>query len=172
MTTKQRTGPAAAEPSAKKRKTRVAKADTTPVEEPPRTDPCTVEEAESLSAHSPETLAIGSPSINETEAAALNEAPVATVAMTPTPLPEQPDSPANKLSALDAAAKVLGETGQAMSCPELIAAMAAKGYWSSPKGRTPAGTLYSGILRELQTRGDKARFSKYERGKFRFNTAR
>ena len=41
-----------------------------------------------------------------------------------------------------AAAKVLGETGQAMSCPELITAMAAKGYWQSPKGRTPAGTLF------------------------------
>src|SRR5689334_17930224 len=40
-----------------------------------------------------------------------------------------------KLSALDAAAKVLGETGQAMNCTELIAAMADKGYWSSPNGR-------------------------------------
>jgi hypothetical protein len=48
-----------------------------------------------------------------------------------------------KLSALDAAAKVLSETGQALSCPELIAAMAAKGYWSSPKGKTPASTLYT-----------------------------
>ena len=37
----------------------------------------------------------------------------------------------HKLSALDAAAKVLSETGQAMSCRELIAAMAAKGYKSA-----------------------------------------
>jgi hypothetical protein len=53
-----------------------------------------------------------------------------------------------------------------MSCAELIAAMAARGYWSSPKGRTPAGTLYSAIIRELQTKGENARFVKTARGKF------
>jgi HB1, ASXL, restriction endonuclease HTH domain len=78
----------------------------------------------------------------------------------------KPTTPANPLSALDAAAKVLGETGQSLSCPELITAMAAKGYWHSPKGRTPAGTLYSALLRELQTKGDQARFRKTGRGKF------
>jgi hypothetical protein len=71
-----------------------------------------------------------------------------------------------KLSALDAAAKVLGERGQAMSCPELIAAMADKGYWHSPQGRTPAATLYSALLRELQNKGTQARFVKTGRGKF------
>ena len=84
------------------------------------------------------------------------------------PAPTPPDEPASvkKLSALDAAARVLQETGQAMSCTELIAAMAAQGYWKSPKGRTPAGTLYSAVLRELKTEGDQARFRKTERGKF------
>jgi hypothetical protein len=71
-----------------------------------------------------------------------------------------------RLSALDAAAKVLSETGQAMTCQELIAAMAAKGYWSSPKGRTPASTLYAAVLRELQTKDADSRFIKTERGKF------
>jgi hypothetical protein len=71
-----------------------------------------------------------------------------------------------KLSALDATAQVLAETGQAMSCAELIAAMAAKGYWSSPKGLAPSSTLYSAILRELQSQGEQARFVKTERGKF------
>ena len=75
-------------------------------------------------------------------------------------------TPVNQLSALDAAAKVLGETGRAMTCPEIIAAMAAQGYWSSPRGRTPAGTLYSAILRELQTKGEQSRFVKTQRGKF------
>ena len=74
--------------------------------------------------------------------------------------------PAPKLSALDAAAKVLGETGRAMTCPELITAMAAKGYWTSPAGKTPAGTLYAACLREIQTKGEGARFRKAERGKF------
>jgi hypothetical protein len=75
-------------------------------------------------------------------------------------------APPGKLSALDAAAQVLGETGQALNCQELIAAMAARGYWKSPKGRTPASTLYAAVLRELQTKGDKARFRKTGRGQF------
>src|SRR5262245_40548720 len=79
-----------------------------------------------------------------------------------------PPAPAEdqRLSALDAAAKVLAETGQPMRCTELIAAMAAKGYWTSPGGKTPASTLYSALLRELKTKKDQARFRKTERGKF------
>ena len=73
---------------------------------------------------------------------------------------------AKKVSALDAAAKVLGETGQPMNCQELIAAMADKGYWKSPGGQTPGATLYSAILRETKTKGKEARFKKTERGKF------
>jgi hypothetical protein len=72
----------------------------------------------------------------------------------------------SKMSALDAAAKVLAETGQPMTCQELIGAMAAKGYWSSPAGKTPAATLYSALLREATTKGDQARFIKADRGKF------
>ena len=71
-----------------------------------------------------------------------------------------------KLSALDAAVRVLGESGQAMNCQEMVAAMAAKGYWSSPGGKTPGATLYSALLRELQTKKEAARFRKTERGKF------
>jgi hypothetical protein len=71
-----------------------------------------------------------------------------------------------KLSALDAAAKILGETGQAMTCRELIEAMAAKSYWTSPAGRTPQATLYAALAREIQTKKDQARFRKSARGKF------
>ena len=71
-----------------------------------------------------------------------------------------------KLSAIDAAARVLGETGEPMNCQDMIKAMAEKGYWTSPGGKTPAATLYSVILRELQTKGNEARFKKTERGKF------
>jgi hypothetical protein len=77
-----------------------------------------------------------------------------------------PAEGAKKLSALDAAAKVLAEAQTPMNCQEFIQAMAEKGLWTSPGGRTPAATLYSGILRELQTKGDEARFKKTERGKF------
>jgi hypothetical protein len=71
-----------------------------------------------------------------------------------------------KLSALDAAAKVLGETGQPMTSQEMIAAMAAKGYWTSPGGKTPHATLYAAIAREINIKGKDARFKKTERGKF------
>jgi len=71
-----------------------------------------------------------------------------------------------KLSAVSAAARVLAEEGKAMTCPELIEAMAAKGYWKSPGGKTPAATLYSAILREITTKGKESRFTKAERGKF------
>ena len=75
-------------------------------------------------------------------------------------------APPKKLSALNAAVRVLEETKQAMSCPELIEVMAKKGYWTSPGGKTPAATLYSSMLRELQKKGKEARFKKTERGKF------
>ena len=71
-----------------------------------------------------------------------------------------------KLSALDAAAKVLQETGTPLNCQDMIAAMAAKGYWSSPQGKTPAATLYSALLREIKTKGAQARFQKTARGQF------
>jgi HB1, ASXL, restriction endonuclease HTH domain len=71
-----------------------------------------------------------------------------------------------KLSAIDAAAKVLGETGQAMTAKELIEAMAAKGYWTSPHGLTPQATLFAALSREVSTKGKDARFVKTEPGKF------
>ena len=71
-----------------------------------------------------------------------------------------------KLSALDAAAKVLAETGQPMSCKEMIEAMATKGYWTTPGGKTPHATLYASIAREIRDKGKDSRFKKSERGKF------
>jgi short subunit dehydrogenase-like uncharacterized protein len=71
-----------------------------------------------------------------------------------------------KVSALDSAARVLAEAGTAMTTKEMVEQMAAKGYWTSPGGQTPAATLYSAILRELAAKGKDARFKKTERGKF------
>jgi len=75
-----------------------------------------------------------------------------------------------RLSALDAAAKVLAETGTPMTTREMIEVMAAKGYWTSPGGATPWSTLYSAILREVAVKGKDARFVKNERGKFAAKT--
>jgi hypothetical protein len=76
------------------------------------------------------------------------------------------EAKAKKVGCLDAAAKVLAENGQAMNCQEMIEAMATKGYWTSPGGKTPHATLYSAILREITTKGQESRFVKSERGKF------
>ena len=72
---------------------------------------------------------------------------------TQTALDVFPPAPAKKLSALDAAAKVLGQKKKPMSAKELIEAMSAKGYWKSPGGKTPHATLYSAMLREINTKG-------------------
>jgi hypothetical protein len=99
------------------------------------------------------------------------EQPQATLATARRPRQRNPkkaaeDGTEKKLSALDAAAKVLAETGTAMTCQEMIAAMAAKGYWTSPAGRTPQSTLYSAMLREITAKGTNGRFQKSDRGKF------
>ncbi len=71
-----------------------------------------------------------------------------------------------KLSQLDAAAKVLAEAGEPMNTKAMVEKMEAKGYWKSPGGKTPSATLYSAILREIQTKGNDARFKKTDRGHF------
>ena len=79
------------------------------------------------------------------------------------------EAKSTKLSALDAAAKVLAEAGEAMTTGQMIEAMAKKGYWSSPNGQTPAATLYSAILRQINANGKDARFKKVDRGQFTLN---
>jgi hypothetical protein len=70
------------------------------------------------------------------------------------------------MSCLNAAAKVLAEEGEPMNCKELIEAMAAKGYWTTPSGQTPWATLYSSIAREIRDKGKESRFKKADRGNF------
>ena len=77
-----------------------------------------------------------------------------------------PANKPHKLSGLDAAAKVLGEAGVAMTTREMIETMSAKGYWSSPGGLTPAATLYSALTRKINTKGDQARVLKEAPGRF------
>ena len=75
------------------------------------------------------------------------------------------------LSQLDAAAKVLGEATEPLTTKEMVEAMTTKGYWTSPGGKTPHATLYSAILRELQSKGETGRFIKTDRGHFKLRTA-
>ena len=79
------------------------------------------------------------------------------------------ESMPKKLSALDAAAKVLAESKEPLNTRQMIEAMATKGYWKSPGGATPWATLYSALLREINAKGKDARFKKTDRGQFAFN---
>lgn len=71
-----------------------------------------------------------------------------------------------KLGALDAAARVLKETKKAMNCSDLVEQMAAKGFWSSPGGKTPHATLHAAISREIKVKGRESRFKKTGPGTF------
>jgi hypothetical protein len=53
-----------------------------------------------------------------------------------------------------------------MTCKDLIATMAAQGYWTSPAGKTPQATLYAALAREIKVKKDQARFRKSGRGTF------
>ena len=71
-----------------------------------------------------------------------------------------------ELTALAAAAKVLSEKRKPMNAKELIEAMAAKKYWTSPGGKTPDRTLYAAIVREINNLGKQSRFKKADGGNF------
>jgi len=70
-----------------------------------------------------------------------------------------------KMSGLDAAAKVLEEAGEPLNCKAIVERAFETGYWHSD-GKTPAATIYAAILREIQKKGDQARFHKVARGRF------
>jgi len=72
-----------------------------------------------------------------------------------------------RLSAIDAAAKVLAESKEPMNAKQMIEEMGKKGYWTSPAGKTPHATLYSAILREINVKGKDSRFVKTDRGMFK-----
>jgi hypothetical protein len=90
----------------------------------------------------------------------------ATNADTKKPAAKKQPTGDKKMSALDAAAKVLGEAREPLTTKTMIERMSAKGYWTSPGGKTPHATLYAAILREIDTKGKDARFAKADRGLF------
>jgi hypothetical protein len=85
------------------------------------------------------------------------------------PAKAKADAADKKLSAIDAAVQVLAGSKEPLNTKQMIEAMAAKGLWTSPGGKTPHATLYSAILREINEKGKDARFTKTERGRFTIN---
>ncbi len=73
---------------------------------------------------------------------------------------------AKRVSALDAAAKVLAESDRPLRAIDMVEVMHAKGLWTSPGGKTPEATLYAAIIREISAKGKDARFKKVDRGMF------
>jgi len=69
------------------------------------------------------------------------------------------------LSGLDAAAKLLEEAAEPLSCKAVVERAFEKGYWQSG-GNTPAATIYAAMLREVQKKGHASRFRKAARGRF------
>jgi hypothetical protein len=68
-------------------------------------------------------------------------------------------------SLLNLAARVLAEASEPMNCQQMVDKVLATGLWQT-KGRTPAATLYSAVIREIATKGEAARFRKVDKGKF------
>jgi hypothetical protein len=82
-----------------------------------------------------------------------------------TPKPAKEPKP-RRTSALDAAAIVLASVNKPLRTVDLIAEMQSRGLWTSPGGQTPEATLYAAMIREINTKGDAARFKKVDRGLF------
>ena len=75
-------------------------------------------------------------------------------------------TPAKKTSQIQAALQVLATAKEPMNCQAMVEAMSAQGLWTSPGGKTPHATLYAAILREINAKGNDARFRKVDRGQF------
>lgn len=83
-----------------------------------------------------------------------------------TPTKESTAPATGKLSQIAAAERVLAEANEPMTCKAMVEAMSARGYWSSPGGKTPEATLYASLLRQIRDMGADATFQKTSRGLF------
>jgi hypothetical protein len=87
-------------------------------------------------------------------------------AATPAQAKKAPKAPKErKPSGLDVAAQVLADKGEPMTCKDIVETMLAKGMWTTG-GKTPAATIYSAMLREIDGKPGESRFVKTGRGLF------
>ncbi len=91
--------------------------------------------------------------------------PAAKEAKAPKAAKEPKKDGPSKLSGLDAAAKILKDTGKALNCKELVAEAFKRNLWRS-EGATPDATLSAAIGREIRAKGGDSRFVKKGRGMF------
>ena len=79
---------------------------------------------------------------------------------------KQPPQTENGMSGLEAAAKVLQESGKPMHYREITEEVIAKGYWRSSKSEKPQNNIKSALLGEIHKKGKQSRFKKTGRGLF------
>jgi hypothetical protein len=121
-----------------------------------------VETAAPTTPHSPALEPEANPAV--TDATAGQETPTPAPTTTAKKTPKAPKEP-KKPSGLDAAAQVLAEKGEPMTCKDIVDTMLTKGLWTTG-GKTPAATIYSAMLREIDGKPGESRFVKTGRGLF------
>jgi len=70
-----------------------------------------------------------------------------------------------QMSGLEAAYKVLSESGEAMTARQICETALNMGYWE-PQGSTPEATISSAMIIEMRKKGDDSRFERVGRGLF------
>lgn len=128
--------------------------------------------ATSPATHARDLAAKPSPAVTKSaRAASANEAKPTQTSKVPARAQTRTKPSSGKLSALDAAAKVLQglsakEAATGISTPALIERMAEARLWTSPGGKTPAATLYAAIVREIGKKDGSCRFRRVSAGHF------
>ena len=78
-------------------------------------------------------------------------------------------TPPKRMSILDAASQVLADAKAPMQARQIVEAVIERGLWKPGAGKTPHATLYAAMTREIEKKGDDARFTKVDRGLFSAN---
>ena len=60
---------------------------------------------------------------------------------------------------------MLADAHEPLTTKEMVSLMIGRKLWQT-SGKTPATTIYAAIIREIATKGDGARFRRFERGEF------
>ncbi len=107
----------------------------------------------------------GAPKVTKTGTKVKKSAKKAGKAEVPAAQAKGNRQPTKRISGLTAAAKILAESKQPMTCRAIVEAAFEKGYWKSG-GKTPHATIYSAMIREIATKGEKSRFQRVGRGTF------
>ena len=88
----------------------------------------------------------------------------------PNPAPEsgKPETPAKKMSLMDAAVEVLKNSGKPLNTREIVKAATEAGLWIPTACKTPEQTLYGSIFREIATKENPRIRKSEKKGRFEF----